>query len=182
MAPFYGKYRGVVANNVDPSRLARLQVAVPSVFGPGTTAWAMPCVPYAGPHLGWFALPPIGANVWVEFEGGDPNLPIWSGCFWAFAEDLPTNTAIAATKVLRTESTTLTISDLPGAGGVTLQVNPPAVPLPVTVSIGVDGVVVSVGPSRLTVSMAETRLTTGAASVHLSPTTVSINNGALEVT
>jgi hypothetical protein len=182
MAPFHGKYRGVVANNVDPSQLARVQVSVPSVFGPGRMAWAMPCVPYAGKRVGWFVLPPLGANVWVEFEGGDPDLPIWTGCFWGTADDLPANPPIAETKVLRTESTTVTISDLPGAGGVTMQVNPPAVPLAVKVSIDVHGVVVSVGPSSVTVSLAETRLTTGAASVHLSPTTVSINNGALEVT
>jgi len=36
--------------------------------------------------VGLFFLPPKGANVWVEFEGGDPDYPIWSGCFWSDGE------------------------------------------------------------------------------------------------
>ena len=46
----------------------------------------MPCAPFAGSGVGFFALPPVGANVWVEFEGGDPDYPIWSGCFWGAGE------------------------------------------------------------------------------------------------
>ena len=76
---FYGKYRGEVVNPLDPSGLGRVQVSVPDVMGDGRMAWAMPCLPGAGPGVGFFAIPPVGAKVWVEFERGDPDYPIWSG-------------------------------------------------------------------------------------------------------
>jgi uncharacterized protein involved in type VI secretion and phage assembly len=77
----YGKFRGTVSGNNDPTKKGRLQVLVPAVLG-AVAVWADPCVPYAGPNLGFYALPEIGTGIWVEFEGGDPNYPIWTGCFW----------------------------------------------------------------------------------------------------
>ena len=84
--PYYGKYRGKVANPIDPLGLGRIQVEVPAVYGDGTLNWAMPCAPYAGPGVGFFVIPPKDANIWVEFEAGDIDSPIWSGCFWATGE------------------------------------------------------------------------------------------------
>jgi hypothetical protein len=81
----YGKYRGVVSNNNDPLRLGRVQPLVAAV-SPEPLGWALPCTPYAGPGVGLYAVPPIGASIWVEFEGGDPESPIWSGCFWNAGE------------------------------------------------------------------------------------------------
>jgi hypothetical protein len=79
---FYGKYRGTVENNVDPLRLGRILASVPSVSSVALLNWAMPCTPFpAGtPSL---SVPPLGASIWIEFEAGDPNYPVWSGCFWA---------------------------------------------------------------------------------------------------
>jgi hypothetical protein len=77
----FGKYRGKVEKNKDPEGLGRLLVSCPSVMGQETN-WAMPSVPYAGKSVGFFALPPVQTNVWVEFEGGNIDLPIWAGCFW----------------------------------------------------------------------------------------------------
>lgn len=82
---FYGKYRGKVVKNDDPLKRGRIMPSVPAILE-GELTWAEPCVPYAGPRLGWFAIPPVGANVWIEFEAGDPNRPIWSGCFWGAEE------------------------------------------------------------------------------------------------
>jgi hypothetical protein len=79
---FFGKYRGSVQNNIDPMGRGRIQVIVPEVLGTSTPVWALPCSPYAGPGVGFFALPPVGANVWVEFEAGNLRYPIWAGCFW----------------------------------------------------------------------------------------------------
>ena len=70
MSAFFGKYRGKVVANVDPGKLGRIQVICPKVLGRNHSSWAMPCTPYAGPLVGFFAIPPVGAGVWVEFEGG----------------------------------------------------------------------------------------------------------------
>jgi len=87
MKKFYGKYRGKVVSNLDPLQLGRIQVAVAAV--PGISNWAMPCVPYAGMQAGIYAIPQIGTNVWIEFEAGDPDHPIWAGCFWGGATAVP---------------------------------------------------------------------------------------------
>jgi uncharacterized protein involved in type VI secretion and phage assembly len=82
---FYGKYRGFVVDNADPERLGRLKLKVPSVLGPDVaTGWAMPCVPYGGDAgQGFLFIPEVGAGVWVEFEAGDLEFPIWVGTFWS---------------------------------------------------------------------------------------------------
>jgi uncharacterized protein involved in type VI secretion and phage assembly len=81
---FYGKYRGFVESNRDPKRLGRLTLRIPSVFGDEViTGWAMPCVPYGGQdNQGFLCIPEPGAGVWVEFEEGDLEFPIWVGTFW----------------------------------------------------------------------------------------------------
>src|SRR5262249_11112045 len=88
----FGKYRGTVVNTVDPELRARLQAIVPDVLGTQPTTWAMPAAPYAGPQAGFVALPPVGAGVWIEFEQGDPDFPIWTGGWWGSAGELPAAT------------------------------------------------------------------------------------------
>lgn len=109
---FFGKYRGKVSNNKDPLGIGRLQIVVDAI-APGLLNWAMPCTPYAGPQEGFFMMPPVGANVWVEFEGGDPNYPIWSGCFWGEKQDQkpPTDATGPEMKVLQTEKMVLSFDD-----------------------------------------------------------------------
>ncbi len=88
----WGKYRGTVIQNIDPMRKGRLQLNVPDVNSLLPTTWAEPCVPLAGPTgppMGVYMVPPVGAGVWVEFEYGNPNRPIWVGCFWGLASDVP---------------------------------------------------------------------------------------------
>lgn len=157
---YYGKYRGQVLNNIDPLQQGRVQVSCPAVLGDGQLSWAMPCTPYAGNQVGLFMVPPVGANVWVEFEGGDPDYPIIGGCFWGTGE-VPAAPAIAEMKVIKTDGATITLNDLPGAGGVTIETT--------------TGL-------KITMTVAGIELTTGqGASVKLSGPQVSINNGALEV-
>jgi hypothetical protein len=86
---FYGKYRGLVVENIDPEQIGRVLVQVPDVLGEIPSSWALPCVPAAGIQSGCFIVPPIGSQVWVEFEQGDPNYPIWTGGFWGLVADVP---------------------------------------------------------------------------------------------
>ena len=79
---FFGKYRGLAKDNNDPTGRGRVKVIVPAVFG-DQQVWALPCTPYAGNNMGLYAIPEPETGVWVEFEAGDPNYPIWVGCFWA---------------------------------------------------------------------------------------------------
>ena len=161
MSTFYGKYRGTVENNVDPMFLGRIQVSVPAVLGQGSLSWAMPCVSYAGSGVGFFAIPPNGANVWVEFEGGDPDYPIWSGCFWGTGE-VPASPAVDLIKILKTDTATLTLDDTPGAGGITIETMMGA-----KIVINAQGIEITNGQGG---------------SVKMTGPQVSVNNGALEVT
>jgi len=90
---FYGKYRGIVLNNIDPLQIGRLQAMVPEVLGEIPSGWALPCAPYAGTGSGFYAIPPIGAGVWVEFEAGDTSRPIWTGAWWAARASRRTSSA-----------------------------------------------------------------------------------------
>jgi hypothetical protein len=164
MRQFFGKYRGKVENNLDPMMQGRVQVSVPAVLGDGRMSWAMPCAPYGGSGVGLFLVPPVGANVWVEFEGGDPNYPIWAGCFWGVGE-APAVPAIPQMKVFKTDGITMTLSDIPGAGGFTLEVGPPVVPTPLKLVFNASGI----------------EMSNTAAVIKLSPVSVNVNNGALEV-
>jgi len=87
---YYGIYRGTVVNNIDPLQIGRIAVIVPDVGGITPSTWAMPCVPLAGKQEGTFMVPQIGAGVWVQFEAGDPDRPVWSGCWWGNTTEVPT--------------------------------------------------------------------------------------------
>jgi uncharacterized protein involved in type VI secretion and phage assembly len=161
MRQFFGKFPGKVTLNVDPEQRGRLQVSCPAVLGDGRNSWAMPCVPFAGSGVGFFVLPPVGANVWVEFVGGDPDYPIWSGCFWGLGE-APVTPAVAERKVLKTNAATITIDDIPGAGGITIET--------------ALGMKIAVTPAGIEIDNGQ------GAKISMTGPNVSINNGALEVT
>ena len=124
---YLGKYRGVVINNVDPLQRGRLQVQVSDVAGLIPVSWAMPCVPVAGIQNGMVALPMIGSGVWIEFEQGRPEKPIWVGCFWGSAAEVPalsrlTPPAVPAITLQTPLQNGITISDLPGpTGGIVIR-------------------------------------------------------------
>jgi Type VI secretion system/phage-baseplate injector OB domain len=104
---YYGKYRGVISNNDDPSNLGRIKAKIPEILADMDTAWALPYAPYCGNGMGQFIIPPKGTGVWIEFEAGDISRPIWSGCFWGNGQLPKNNDGIAATtplKIFRSES------------------------------------------------------------------------------
>jgi uncharacterized protein involved in type VI secretion and phage assembly len=124
---YYGKYRGLVINNIDPEQRGRIQVQVadvPTLFPP---TWAMPCLPVGGIQNGLFTVPPIGAGVWVEFEQGDADYPVWVGCYWGSAAEVPALSKLVPPGVwgLTMQSllqNAIQLSDLPGpTGGIILK-------------------------------------------------------------
>jgi hypothetical protein len=186
-----GKYRGKVINNIDPLSLGRIVAIVPAV-SELPLSWALPCVPYAGREVGFFAIPPIDANVWIEFEMGDLDYPIWTGCFWGESE-VPAEPALPTSLVLKTVLGTISVNDLTAelklelktpnglqtvemkSGGIEFSSNG------VTASIAQESIVIKNGASSIEITPASIGLKNGAASIELSPVTVNINNGALEV-
>jgi hypothetical protein len=100
---YFGKYRGTITDNSDPDNLGRVKAKVPRVLGDVETGWALPAFIYGGAsEQGFFAVPDIGAGVWIEFEGGDLSYPIWSGT-WFTTGDIP-ESAKPGKKVLKTKS------------------------------------------------------------------------------
>lgn len=176
---FYGKYRGKVIENVDPLFLARIVASVPAV--PASTTFAMPCVPYAGFEVGFYAIPPIGANVWIEFEGGDPDYPIWSGCFWAEGE-LPLGAPPPETKVFKTECVTMILNDIPEAGGFVLECIPPAVDVPLTMTFSSEGIEILAPPTSISMVPEEgITLEIPASTIAMTEVDININSPAITV-
>lgn len=168
---FFGKYRGSVLENVDPLLQGRLIVRVPDVFGILPSSWALPCVPLAGPLMGTsFVPPPVGSSVWVEFEQGDPQMPIWVGCFW----DTPGNLGLmgmAAAGLATFPSVTLeTVTS-----GIGVCDSPTLPPTAGNVSLYADKGLTSI-------SLSAAGVTITAPTVKIMTTTFMINNTAFTVT
>jgi uncharacterized protein involved in type VI secretion and phage assembly len=164
---YYGIYRATVVNNVDPMQMGRINVLVPNVGGVTPSTWAMPSVPFAGKQMGAFMVPQIGAGVWVQFEGGDADYPVWTGGWWGSAAEVPA-LALAGVPgdpnvvIQSALQNSLVISDLPGpTGGIMLKSTTGA-----TIIVNDTGIYIQNGK--------------GASIVMVGPT-VTVNNGALVV-
>jgi uncharacterized protein involved in type VI secretion and phage assembly len=124
---FYGKFRGVVLNNYDPEGLARIQVQVADVSRIPLINWALPCAPVGGLKNGIVSVPNIGSGVWVEFEQGDPDYPIWTGCYWGSSAEFPDRRpqqipGIQTITIQTLLRNSIVISDLPGpTGGIQIK-------------------------------------------------------------
>ena len=173
MAQFLGKYRATVRQNLDPDRRGRLQLHVPDVLGDESSAWAEACVPLAGPPgapMGVYLVPPLGTGVWVEFEQGDPQRPVWVGCRWAGAASVPPSAQAGeggpVSIVVQSPGQHLVmLSDAPAteaSGGIVLRSAGNA-----TIVVNDSGIFIDNGKG---------------ASIALVGPTVSVNEGALAVT
>ena len=166
---YYGKYRGTVVNNVDPAQLGRIMAMVPDVNGTTPTAWALPCMPIAGNQHGIYVLPNIGDTVWIEFEQGDREHPIWVGGFWSSAAQVPqvalAGNVVNPSIVIQTPSQQgVVVSDMspsPTTGGVVLH--------------SANGASIVVNDAGIFISNGK------GATINMVGATVTINNGALEV-
>ncbi len=161
---FYGKYRGIVSDNQDPQMLGRIRARIPDLTGDDECGWAMPCAPFGGSQTGFFAIPSTGAGVWIEFEHGDPDYPVWSGCWWGSQADLPSLLLTPPYKKVLIQTAgghSITLDDTPGTGGITLATS---------------------GGQKITISDVGIKIDNGqGATVQLTATQVSVNDGALQV-
>lgn len=147
---FFGKYRGIVVDNIDPEMLGRVLVEVSSVL-PKVVNWAMPCSPYAGQLVGFYSIPPIGANVWVEYEQGNPDYPIWAGGFWTEGT-LPLEPVNPLNHVFKTEFIDMQLDDTPGEGGFKLTVLPPVAPDILTMVFNEVGITITCPPNLISIT------------------------------
>lgn len=161
---FYGKYRGTVTDIQDPLMLGRVRAKVPDVMGEQESGWAMPCVPFGGSGMGFFALPTVGAGVWIEFEHGDPDYPIWTGCWFGSVAEMPTELLAPPYKkvLLKTEGGhSIVLDDTPGVGGITLETS---------------------GGQKIVLNAMGVEITSGqGGTIKITGPQVSVNDGALEV-
>lgn len=164
---FWGKYRATVFNNIDPMQMGRIMAIVPDVLGIIPSSWAMPCVPIAGKQMGTYVVPQIGAGVWVEFEQGDPDYPVWVGGYWGSAAEVPAlalagNPASPSIVLQTALQNALVVSDLPGpTGGIMLKSTTGA-----TIIVNDTGIYIQNGKG---------------ASIIMTGPTVTINNGAMVI-
>jgi len=168
---FFGKYRGVVIDNIDPMQIGRIQAQVPDALGEAPSSWALPCVPAAGIQAGVFIVPPVGSPVWVEFERGDLDLPVWTGGFWGVVADVPalaiSPPPIPPGQIIVLQTTgqnALALSDAPpapGSGGIMLK--------------AAGGAMIVVNDAGVTISNGK------GATITLIGPAVTVNSGALTV-
>jgi uncharacterized protein involved in type VI secretion and phage assembly len=168
---YFGKYRGSVAVNEDPLNMGRIQALVPDVLGSATSSWAMPALPLAGPLVSTYVIPPVGAGVWVEFEHGDKSFPIWTGCWWGSAQEVPPS-ALAGS---------------PSTPSIVLQPQAGQQGAPTLILTGETGdlniTLKTPGGASLVISDTSIVISNGqGASISLTGGTVTINDGALAVT
>ncbi len=175
---FYGKFRGTVVNNVDPEQRGRIMLMVPDVLGLIPSSWAMPCVPIAGKQNGVYVIPKIGDGVWVEFEQGDPDYPIWVGGFWGVGAEVPLaglagNPADPNMVIQSLLQQSVIVSDMP-----------PAVPPPVMPPVPTTGGVIlrSTTGAYIVVNDSGIYMSTGkGAEIKMVGPTITVNNGALVI-
>jgi uncharacterized protein involved in type VI secretion and phage assembly len=162
--PFWGKYRGKVTDTQDPMMLGRVKAEVPDVLGDVESGWATPCAPFGGSGMGFFALPKEGAGVWIEFEHGDPEYPVWVGCWFGSAADVPSEVNSPPYKkvLLKTEGGhKITLDDTSGVGGITFETS---------------------GGQKISLTSQSIEIDNGSGGkITLSGAQVSVNDGALEV-
>jgi hypothetical protein len=155
---FYGKYRGIVRDIGDDDGLGRIKAEVPAVFEDQLSPWALPAFPFAGKGHGLVLLPEVGDGVWIEFEAGDLNRPIWTGCWFASGERPDPTTSKA--RVLVTSAGHKIVLD---EDQDQIQIQHP-------------------GGAEFTMSSSEIVLKIGTCELKITQSEINLNNGMVKVT
>lgn len=80
---YYGSYRSEVLENADANNQGRIRVRVHELGDTGRTSRiAYPKIGFGGNGHGLKSSPVVGDWVWVEFEGGRIDCPVWVGGVW----------------------------------------------------------------------------------------------------
>lgn len=164
---FFGKYRATVLNNLDPQNQGRIQVQLGDRYGLFPSTWALPSFAFAGRGSAMVAIPQLGSSVWVEFEAGDPDFPIWTGAFWPDPASFPPLALAGATPA----TPNIHLQTVSGTS-VTLSDNPAQQVFVKTAT----GAMITIGTSGVTIMNGQ------GASIAMSGPSVIINGGALTIT
>jgi hypothetical protein len=154
---FFGKYRGTVTDVADPDNNGRIKAQVPAVMGEVDVGWALPAFPFAGDGHGQVMLPEPGAMVWIEFEAGNLDFPIWSGGFFLPGQR-PTPDANGARVIVSPSGHLVVLDD--DAGEVIVRHG--------------SGPEIKMTGSAIT-------LTVGACTIEIGMTAISFNNGIVKI-
>lgn len=75
---YFGTYRGTVVATNDPLNLKRVRLKIPKLFGESWTKWSDPSAPtLIGTAPSTVTVPAVGTVVFVMFENGDTDYPVW---------------------------------------------------------------------------------------------------------
>ncbi len=99
---YYGKYRAIVVDIKDPEKRGRIKVKCPKVLGEYKSSWCEPCIPVAYDRGGDFCLPKVGETVWIEFEEGEVDKPIYVGSWWSTQKTLIPEDYYVNSPIMRT--------------------------------------------------------------------------------
>lgn len=187
---YFGKYRGLVTDVDDPEEMGRVKAQVPEIYGDAESPWALACVPFAGPQHGFVLIPEVDDGVWIEFEGGDPSRPIWTGCWWA-SGDMPDPADTQVRALVTTVGHQFVLDDenkeirLLHCEGAEMKMTDSDITLTIGQSefkMTSDDITLSNGTTEIKLTNSDMTLKSGgSAQIKLSASGVEVNNGAMKV-
>ena len=145
--------------NIDPMMQGRVQVSCAAVLGDGQMSWAMRCSPYGGSGVGFFMIPPVEQMSGSSSKAEVSTIPSGAGASGVW--EAPASPAVPQMKVIKTDTATITLNDLPGVGGITIET---ATGMKIVFSV--TGIEINDGMG---------------ASIKMTGPQISVNDGALEV-
>jgi phage baseplate assembly protein gpV len=166
---YFGKYRGIVTDVSDPQNMCRIRARVDSLLDGQETGWAMPASPFAGDGHGFVMLPKVGSGVWIEFEAGSLDNPIWSGGWWASGQR-PDPQGDQVRVIVSESGHQVVLDDAAGEVKIVHSGGP-------EIKMTATEVTITVGPCELKISTTDISLNNGLVKVGLAG--VSLVNGAM---